>query len=126
MFLWHFPSSCPDRTLSCTLPDGARTFLDASAPRRSSVLRALDATPAPGATQAAALETGFRLKESRRGADAKKDAFEIGALDRVYRSAGFFAGRLRRRGKFYAHAAGSRKPDVGTHRIPDGVADTVA
>ena len=27
MFLWHFPSSCPDRTLSCTLPDEARTFL---------------------------------------------------------------------------------------------------
>src|SRR5581483_4148183 len=20
VFLWHFPSSCPDRTLSCTLP----------------------------------------------------------------------------------------------------------
>jgi hypothetical protein len=33
MFLWHFPSSYPDRTLSCTLPDGARTFLDARAPR---------------------------------------------------------------------------------------------
>ena len=28
MFLWHFPSSCPDRTLSCTLPCEARTFLD--------------------------------------------------------------------------------------------------
>ena len=28
MFLWHFPSSRPDRTLSCTLPDEARTFLD--------------------------------------------------------------------------------------------------
>ena len=28
MFLWHFPSSCPDRTLSCTLPSEARTFLD--------------------------------------------------------------------------------------------------
>ena len=27
MFLWHFPSSCPDRTLSCTLPCEARTFL---------------------------------------------------------------------------------------------------
>ena len=27
MFLWHFPSSCPDRTLSCTLPGEARTFL---------------------------------------------------------------------------------------------------
>ena len=27
MFLWHFPSSCPDRTLSCTLPYEARTFL---------------------------------------------------------------------------------------------------
>jgi hypothetical protein len=27
MFLWHFPSSRPDRTLSCTLPDEARTFL---------------------------------------------------------------------------------------------------
>jgi hypothetical protein len=27
MFLWHFPSSCPDRTLSCTLPAEARTFL---------------------------------------------------------------------------------------------------
>ncbi|MEA2786473.1 MAG: hypothetical protein QOF71_2577, partial [Candidatus Eremiobacteraeota bacterium] len=39
MFLWHFPSSCPDRTLSCTLPDGARTFLDACAPRRPGVLR---------------------------------------------------------------------------------------
>ena len=39
LFLWHFPSSCPDRTLSCTLPDGARTFLDACAPRRPGVLR---------------------------------------------------------------------------------------
>jgi len=29
MFLWHFPSSRPDRTLSCTLPYEARTFLDA-------------------------------------------------------------------------------------------------
>src|ERR1700744_5868379 len=28
MFLWHFPSSRPDRTLSCTLPCEARTFLD--------------------------------------------------------------------------------------------------
>ena len=27
LFLWHFPSSCPDRTLSCTLPCEARTFL---------------------------------------------------------------------------------------------------
>ena len=27
MFLWHFPSSCPDRTLSCTTPYEARTFL---------------------------------------------------------------------------------------------------
>jgi len=27
MFLWYFPSSCPDRTLSCTLPFEARTFL---------------------------------------------------------------------------------------------------
>ena len=27
MFLWHFPSSFPDRTLSCTLPYEARTFL---------------------------------------------------------------------------------------------------
>ena len=27
LFLWHFPSSRPDRTLSCTLPDEARTFL---------------------------------------------------------------------------------------------------
>ena len=27
MFLWHFPSSRPDRTLSCTLPCEARTFL---------------------------------------------------------------------------------------------------
>src|SRR6202008_2622850 len=34
MFLWHFPSSCPDRTLSCTLPDGARTFLGAQRERR--------------------------------------------------------------------------------------------
>jgi hypothetical protein len=30
MFLWHFPSSFPDRTLSCTLPDEARTFLTLS------------------------------------------------------------------------------------------------
>jgi len=30
MFLWHFPSSCPDRTLSCTLPYEARTFLTRS------------------------------------------------------------------------------------------------
>jgi hypothetical protein len=27
LFLWHFPSSHPDRTLSCTLPCEARTFL---------------------------------------------------------------------------------------------------
>jgi hypothetical protein len=27
VFLWHFPSSRPDRTLSCTLPCEARTFL---------------------------------------------------------------------------------------------------
>jgi hypothetical protein len=27
MFLWHFPSSRPDRTLSCTMPCEARTFL---------------------------------------------------------------------------------------------------
>jgi hypothetical protein len=27
MFLWHFPSGHPDRTLSCTLPCEARTFL---------------------------------------------------------------------------------------------------
>src|SRR5579863_10181208 len=30
MFLWHFPSSRPDRTLSCTLPCEARTFLTLS------------------------------------------------------------------------------------------------
>ena len=30
LFLWHFPSSHPDRTLSCTLPDEARTFLEAT------------------------------------------------------------------------------------------------
>ena len=29
MFLWHFPSGRPDRTLSCTLPYEARTFLTA-------------------------------------------------------------------------------------------------
>jgi hypothetical protein len=28
MFLWHFPSGCPDRPLACTLPCEARTFLD--------------------------------------------------------------------------------------------------
>src|SRR5580658_3677816 len=33
MFLWHFPSSCPDRTLSCTLPCEARTFLTDLHPR---------------------------------------------------------------------------------------------
>jgi hypothetical protein len=44
LFLWHFPSSCPDRTLSCTLPNGARTFLGACAPRRPSVLRARQRT----------------------------------------------------------------------------------
>jgi hypothetical protein len=32
MFLWHFPSSRLDRTLSCTLPYEARTFL--TIPRR--------------------------------------------------------------------------------------------
>ena len=37
MFLWHFPSSCPDRTLSCTLPYEARTFLT---PDRLSSVRA--------------------------------------------------------------------------------------
>ncbi len=31
LFLWHFPSSRPDRTLSCTLPCEARTFLTAYA-----------------------------------------------------------------------------------------------
>jgi hypothetical protein len=30
VFLWHFPSSRPDRTLSCTLPSEARTFLTPS------------------------------------------------------------------------------------------------
>jgi hypothetical protein len=44
MFLWHFPSSCPDRTLSCTLPDGARTFLNACTLRRPGVLRVDDLT----------------------------------------------------------------------------------
>ena len=52
MFLWHFPSSRPDRTLSCTLPDGARTFLDACAPRRPSALRGVDATAGSAAMQA--------------------------------------------------------------------------
>jgi len=27
LFLWHSPSGCPDRTLSCTVPGEARTFL---------------------------------------------------------------------------------------------------
>jgi hypothetical protein len=44
MFLWHFPSSYPDRTLSCTLPDGARTFLNACTLRRPGVLRVDDLT----------------------------------------------------------------------------------
>jgi len=40
MFLWHFPSSRPDRTLSCTLPSEARTFLTTHCmARSSSVLR---------------------------------------------------------------------------------------
>ncbi len=46
MFLWHFPSSCPDRTLSCTLPYEARTFL--TPPREArppSVLRAASIPP---------------------------------------------------------------------------------
>jgi hypothetical protein len=48
-------------------------------------------------------------------------------VGRVYGGAGFFAGRLRRRRKFRARTAGARKPEhVGTHRITDGVADTVA
>ena len=33
LFLWHFPSSCPDRTLSCTLPCEARTFLTGTSRR---------------------------------------------------------------------------------------------
>jgi len=33
MFLWHFPSSYLDRTLSCTLPYEARTFLTGSTNR---------------------------------------------------------------------------------------------
>jgi hypothetical protein len=53
LFLWHFPSSRPDRTLSCTLPDGARTFLDACAPRRPSALRASDAIRKHAARQVA-------------------------------------------------------------------------
>ena len=41
MFLWHFPSSRPDRTLSCTLPGEARTFLPRNFVGRSpGVLRA--------------------------------------------------------------------------------------
>ena len=36
MFLWHFPSSRPDRTLSCTLPYEARTFLPV---RRAAVIQ---------------------------------------------------------------------------------------
>ncbi len=40
MFLWHFPSSRPDRTLSCTLPYEARTFLTAKTKRfRGAVIR---------------------------------------------------------------------------------------
>ena len=50
MFLWHFPSSCPDRTLSCTLPYEARTFLtlyrlSSMKARSSSVLRAASIPP---------------------------------------------------------------------------------
>ena len=39
MFLWHFPSSRLDRTLSCTLPSEARTFLSSEKERPSGVLR---------------------------------------------------------------------------------------
>src|SRR3984957_7254531 len=50
MFLWHFPSSCPDRTLSCTLPYEARTFLtpdrlSSMKARSSSVLRTVTIPP---------------------------------------------------------------------------------
>ncbi len=39
MFLWHFPSSHPDRTLSCTLPCEARTFLTPYGAQLPGVLR---------------------------------------------------------------------------------------
>ena len=39
MFLWHFPSSYPDRPLACILPAEARTFLAASTARSSGTLR---------------------------------------------------------------------------------------
>ena len=39
LFLWHFPSSCPDRTLSCTLPGEARTFLTSRDARLPDTLR---------------------------------------------------------------------------------------
>ena len=63
MFLWHFPSSCPDRTLSCTLPDGARTFLDACAPRRPGVLRDF---PSYRKSEDAANAASSELVEDRR------------------------------------------------------------
>ena len=50
MFLWYFPSSCPDRTLSCTVPYEARTFLtpdrlSSTKARSPSVLRAASIPP---------------------------------------------------------------------------------
>lgn len=44
MFLWHFPSSHLDRTLSCTTPYEARTFLSRERERPSGVLRVREYT----------------------------------------------------------------------------------
>ena len=42
LFLWHFPSSYLDRTLSCTLPCEARTFLTFENARLPGHLRRLE------------------------------------------------------------------------------------
>jgi|GEM_PF-5932920 len=51
MFLWHFPSSRPDRTLSCTLPGEARTFLTPYDARLPGILRTRQCSKSAGSAQ---------------------------------------------------------------------------
>jgi hypothetical protein len=59
LFLWHFPSSRPDRMLSCTLPDEARTFLEQRLPAKT------QRTPRAGSYHMAVRTQSARRRDAR-------------------------------------------------------------
>ena len=118
MFLWHFPSSRPDRTLSCTLPDGARTFLGTRVPRRPGALRASDATGKPRSPQARQAPRSRDHHDASRNSERWRERRDF--------SSGF--GPVRGQIENERSGAPQRKPIMSARRsaIALGVSDAVA